>query len=436
MKTTTYTKSAELLERAKKVLASGVSSEFRKYNHPHALFYTHGKGSRVYDVDGNEYLDFTLSQGPLILGHSHPEVLQSVHEYSSPGQLFAGQHIREIELAEKINQLVSGAELMRFCLDGSEAVHTAFRIARAKTGKQKFLRFEGHYHGWLDNVCWGISAPSEEALGSRAEPNVFPWSGGLSENTRDEFIIIPWNDKELLIRTIEAHHHELAAIITEPVMCNSGCILPEEGFLQTIRELCDTYNITFILDEVITGFRLSLGGAQQFFDIRPDLSIFAKAIASGYPLSVITGKREWMKLVEDASVIHAGTMNSSNATVAAALTTIEVLERDLPYERMFSLGKEMMEGIRKAAVETGHEILVQGPGPMFNISFTAQKKITDFRGTLACDKAKLGKFIAGMHDQGIRIIGRGLWYISAAHTPEDIHFAAGKVREVLKNLNN
>ncbi len=158
-----YTQSANLLERAKKVMAGGVSSEFRKYNHPHAIFYTHGEGSRVYDVDGNAYLDFTLSQGPLILGHSHPHVLKSVNEYSQQGQLFAGQHIKEIELAETINRLIPSAELMRFCLDGSEAVQTALRVARAKTGRKKFLRFEGHYHGWLDNMCWGISAPSAAA---------------------------------------------------------------------------------------------------------------------------------------------------------------------------------------------------------------------------------------------------------------------------------
>jgi glutamate-1-semialdehyde 2,1-aminomutase len=427
-----YNKSAALLERAKKVLAGGVSSEFRKYNHPHALFYTHGIGSKVYDVDGNEYLDFTLSQGPLILGHSHPHVLKSINEYSEEGQLFAGQHIKEIELAEKINKLIPTAELMRFCLDGSEAIHTAFRIARAKTGKQKFLRFEGHYHGWLDNVCWGISAPSAEALGSKSDPNVFPWTEGLAQNTRDEFIVIPWNDADLLKKTIEKHHHELAAIITEPIMCNSGCIIPEDGYLQTIRSLCSQYNIAFILDEVITGFRLSLGGAQQFFNIKPDLSIFAKALGSGYPISVITGKREWMSLVEDAKVIHAGTMNSSNATVAAALATIEVLEWEMPYERMFKLGKELMDGIRSAA--TGHKLLVQGPGPMFNISFTDSEKITDYRGTFNCDKAKLGKFISGMHDEGVRIIGRGLWYISAAHTQDDVYFAIDKVRKVLKNL--
>jgi len=434
MENRSYSNSAQFFERAKKVLAGGVSSEFRKYNHPHALFYTHGKGSRIYDADGNEYLDFTLSQGPLILGHSHPHVLKSVNEYSEQGQLFAGQHIREIELAEKINQLIPTAELMRFCLDGSEAIHTAFRVARAKTGKQKFLRFEGHYHGWLDNVCWGISAPSEEALGSCGNPEVFPWSAGLASNTRDEFIIIPWNDAALLKETLEKHHQELAAVITEPVMCNNGCIMPDVGFLQTIRELCTEYNITFILDEVITGFRLALGGAQQFFNIRPDLSIFAKALASGYPISVIAGKREWMGLIEESKVIHAGTMNSGNATVAAALATIEVLEREQPYDRMFRLGTGLMQGIRDAAKETGHKLLVQGPGPMFNISFTDTDKINDFRATLSCNKVKLGYFIAGMHNQGVRVIGRGLWYISAAHTQDDINFAIEKVHKVLKNI--
>jgi glutamate-1-semialdehyde 2,1-aminomutase len=432
MEIKSYKRSAELLERAKKVLAGGVSSEFRKYNYPHALFYTHGNGSRVYDVDGNEYLDFTLSQGPLILGHSHPYVLKAINEYSEQGQLFAGQHIREIQLAEKIAEIVPSAELMRFCLDGSEAIQTAFRVARAKTGKQKFLRFEGHYHGWLDNVSWGISTPSAEALGSVFEPNVFPWTDGIFPATRDEFIVIPWNDAELLKATVAKHHHELAAIITEPIMCNNGCIAPEEGFLKTIRELCDSYNITFILDEVITGFRLSLGGAQQYFNISPDLSIFAKAMGSGYPISVVCGKKEWMQLIADSKVIHAGTMNSGNATVAAALATIQVLEKDQPYEKMFKLGKELMEGIRSVA--KGHNLLVQGPGPMFNTCFTDAKKITDYRGTLNCDKAKLGKFISGMHNEGVRIIGRGLWYISAVHTPDDISFAIDKAGKVLNDI--
>lgn len=430
----TYQKSAELLERAKKVLASGVSSEFRKYNHPHALFYTHGRGSRIYDVDGNEYLDFTLSQGPLILGHSHPEVLKAVAEYSQDGQLFAGQHIREIELAEKLNQLIPSAELMRFCLDGSEAVQTAFRVARAKTGKSKFLRFEGHYHGWMDNVCWGISTPSAEALGSREQPNVFPWTQGLPEGVENEFIILPWNDIELVRKTVAERGDEIAAIITEPVMCNSGCIEPKPGFLQGLRDLCSENNIALIFDEVITGFRLSSGGAQQYFGITPDLSIFAKAIASGYAISAIVGRYEWMQLIEQAKVIHAGTMNAGNPTVAAALATISVLEKEKPHERMFRLGKKLMAGLREAAAKSGHVMLVEGPGPMFATSFSPIEKTNDYRDTLAADKAKLGKFIAAMHEEGVRVIGRGLWYISAVHTDDDIETAIATAEKVLAKI--
>lgn len=429
-----YNESSALLARAKKVLASGVSSEFRKYNHPHAIFYTHGKGSKIYDVDGNEYLDFTLSQGPLILGHSHPEVLKAVHEYTELGQIFAGQHIREIELAEKLNQIIPSAELMRFSLDGSEAVHTAFRIARAKTGRQKFLRFEGHYHGWLDNVCWGNSTPSLEALGSREKPTVHPWSEGLSLNSKEDSIVLPWNDLELVKKVLAERHEEIAAIITEPVMCNNSCIAPKEGFLQGLRELTTQYGIALIFDEVITGFRLGLGGAQSYFDVLPDLSIFAKAMGSGYPISAIVGKREWMDIVEEGKVIHAGTMNSCNPTVAAALATIEVLEENKPYERMFYLGKRLMEGIQQAAKKYNQNLLVQGLGPMFNVCFTDLDKIQDFRDSLQTDKAKLGRFISALHNRKIRVIGRGLWYISAVHTEQEIDYAVEQVGQVLKEL--
>ena len=429
-----YAKSALLLERAKKVIAGGVCSEFRKYNHPHAIFYTHGQGSRIYDVDGNEYLDFTLSQGPMILGHSHPNVLNAVEEYSKQGQMFAGQHIQEIELAEKLSTIIPSAELMRFCLDGSEAVQTAFRVARAKTGKKKFLRFEGHYHGWLDNVAWGLSTPSLDALGERENPSIFPWSEGISDNSRDEFIVLPWNDLALLEKTMNERHQEIAAIITEPVMCNNGCIFPANGFLEGIRSICNKYNTAFILDEVITGFRLGLGGAQQYFNIVPDISIFAKAMGSGYPISAVVGKREWMSVIEDSKVIHAGTMNSSNPTIAAALATILFLEEENPYPRMYRLGNKLMDGLRKAAVLANQKILVQGPGPMFILAFTELESFKDYRDTLQSDKAKLSKFIAAMHNSKIRIIGRGLWYISAAHTEEDIDHAIQVASEVLCNM--
>jgi glutamate-1-semialdehyde 2,1-aminomutase len=430
-----YSKSAGLLERAKKSLAGGVASEFRKYNHPHAIFYSHAAGSKIYDVDGNEYLDFTLSQGPMILGHNHPHVTKRVEEYTKLGQLYAGQHILEVELAEKLQKIIPSAELMRFCLDGSEAVQTAFRLARAKTGKNKFLRFEGHYHGWLDNVAWGLSAPSLEAMGDIEHPNIFPWCAGLAKNIEDEFIIIPWNNLDLLRRTIENHYSELAAIITEPIMCNNGCILPEEGFLQGIRDLCTEYNITCIFDEVITGFRTALGGAQSLFSITPDLSIFAKAMASGYPISAIVGKKEWMNLIVESKVIHAGTMNSSCSTVAAAIGTIEVLEQEGIYENIYYLGKKLMKGLEEIGKKYNTNLLVQGLGPMLHTGFTDLKMVFDFRDVQSYDKVKLGKFVAGMHNEGIRIIGRGLWYISAVHTKNDIEKALEKADKVMSELS-
>ena len=432
-----YKESSLLLERAKQSLAGGVSSEFRKYNHPHALFYTHGKGSRVYDADGNEYLDFTLSQGPLIVGHSHPHVLKSVSEYSEKGQLFAGQHMLEIELAEKLQKHIPSAELMRFCLDGSEAVQTAFRLARAKTGRKKFLRFEGHYHGWLDNVAWANSAPSLEATGSYEAPTVFAWSGGLPETAREEFITLPWNNLALVEKIVAERFEEIAAIITEPIMCNSSCIQPEPGFLQGLRNICDKYSITMIFDEVITGFRTSLGGAQKMYGITPDLSIFAKAMASGYPISAIVGKKDWMNLLVEGKVIQAGTMNSGNPSVAAAIATIEILEQDIStHERIFSLGKKLIKGLQ--AINTKHQqnMLVQGLGPMLHTGFTDLKKVKDFRDVFSYDKAKLAKFIAAMHDEGIRIIGRGLWYISAIHTEEEIDKTLEVADKVFKNSLN
>ena len=429
-----YIQSAHLLARAKKSLAGGVASEFRKYNHPHAIFYSHGSGNKIYDVDGNEYLDYTLSQGPLLLGHNHPHVVKRVEDYAKFGQLYAGQHILEVELAEKLQKYIPSAELMRFCLDGSEAVQTAFRLARAKTGKQKFLRFEGHYHGWLDNVAWGFSAPSVEQMGNVEHPNIFPWSAGLPEGIEDEFITIPWNNLELLRKIVQQYHAEIAAIITEPIMCNSGCILPEAGFLQGIRDLCDEFNITCIFDEVITGFRTALGGIQAYYNITPDLSIFAKAMASGYPISAIVGKKEWMNLIVEGKVIHAGTMNSSCSTVAAALGTIEVLEQDGIYENIYRLGLKLMDGLAIIGKKQRNNLLIQGLGPMLHSGFTDLKKVRDFREVMSYDKVKLGKFVAGLHDKGIRIIGRGLWYISAVHTDAEIEKTLEIAEEVLDGL--
>ncbi|MEH6682040.1 MAG: aspartate aminotransferase family protein [Sediminicola sp.] len=428
-----HQKSAMLLERSQKVLAGGVSSEFRKFNHPHALFYDHADGVYTYDVDGNQYLDFTLSQGPMIVGHSHPHVLKRVREYSDKGQLFAGQHLLEVELAEKLSSYIPSAELMRFCLDGSTAVQTALRVARAKTGRNKFIRFEGHYHGWLDNISWGLTL-DERKMGNREHPTPVPWTAGIADDIEEEFIILPWNDLELLKKTMEEHHRDVAAIITEPIMCNNGCILPMDGYLEGMRQLCTQFGTTLIFDEVITGFRTDLGGAQKYFGITPDLSIFAKAMASGYPISAIVGKREWMQLLAEGTVIHAGTMNSACPLVAAALGTLEILEEKGTHTRMFALGRRLMDGLAKVAVETGQNLLVQGLGPMFHTGFASTPKVVDFRGMSAYEQPKSKMFIQGLQQRGIRVIGRGLWYISAVHEEEHIDRAIAMAKDTLMEL--
>ncbi|MBA3686650.1 MAG: aspartate aminotransferase family protein [Planctomycetes bacterium] len=433
-KPASHAKSAELFARAQKVLAGGVSSEFRKASVPHPLFYEHGQGARITDVDGNEYLDFTLSQGPLILGHSHPEVLATVAEHSARGQLFAGQHLAELELAETLQRLIPCAELMRFSLSGSESDHCAWRLARAITGRPRILRFEGHYHGWFDPVAQAISGSDEAALGPRAAPTPVPWTKGLPPRIQDEIVTLPWNDLALVEQTLAARGSEIAAITTEPVMCNNGCIEPAPGYLAGLRALCDRYGCLLIFDEVITGFRMGLGGAQKRYGVTPDLAIFGKAMASGYPISVLCGTRTAMDLITRGEVIHAGTMNSGNPSVAAAIATIAVLERERVPERLERLGQRLAAGLRAAATETGKPLLVQGPGAMLHCGFTALSAVRDLRGCISYDKGRYAAFLRGMHERGIRLIGRGLWYISNAHSEADIDRAIATAREVLRGV--
>ena len=433
--TRSYEKSKQLWERAKNSLASGVSSQFRLYNQPHPMFYERAKGARIWDVDGNEYIDFTLSQGPMLIGHSNPKVLKAVAQASKQAQLVAGQHEQEVLLAEKIQKLVSCAELMRFSLSGSEADHTALRLARGYTGRTKYIRFEGHYHGWFDNVAISVN-PTPEQAGPLESPKPVAWSGGINQSDLDEVIVLQWNDLDAVARALTARANEIAAIITEPVMCNNGCILPKPGYLEGLRRLCDQHGVVLIFDEVITGFRLSLGGAQKHFNVTPDLAVFGKAFASGYPISVVAGKKQFMELIASGKVLHAGTMNSGNPTIAAALATLEQLEKSngAAYKKIFRLGKRFMKGLKQVALNTPHNLLVQGPGPMFHIGFSSLGKIENYRDTLSYDKVKISQFVLGMQNRGFRLIGRGLVYMSAAHAPSDIDLAVAAAKDVLAEM--
>ncbi|MCQ3803649.1 MAG: aminotransferase class III-fold pyridoxal phosphate-dependent enzyme [bacterium] len=424
-------RSAEYYHRAREALAGGVSSQFRSFEYPHPLFYESGRGSRITDVDGNTYLDFTLSQGPLILGHSHPEVGDAVAQATSSGQIFAGQHLAELELAETIGRLVPCADLVRFSLSGSEAVHAALRAARVHTGRTRFLKFEGHYHGWFDNVAVSVSAPSADALGSRVQPRPLPWTAGRPSSSDAEVVTACWNDLEGVERALASDPDGIAAVITEPVMCNSGCIMPSDGFLEGLRSLCDFYGAVLIFDEVITGFRLGMSGAQGFFGVVPDLATFGKAMANGFPISALAGKAELMNHIARGTALHAGTMNAGNPTVAAAVATLKILERDRVHERLFRLGSELAEGLRRVSAEAGHPLRVEGPGPMIHTGFTDVEQIKDYRDALSYDGAKFARFVAGMHRRGIRLIGRGLWYLSAVHTEADIEEAVTAAAKVL-----
>jgi glutamate-1-semialdehyde 2,1-aminomutase len=409
-------------------MAGGVSSQFRMAGRPHPLFFMRGIGAHVFDVDGNDFLDFTLSQGPLILGHSHPVVLQKVSEEMALGQLYAGQHELELELSETLQRLIPCADLLRFCNSGSESVQASLRLARAFTGRRKYIKFEGQYHGWFDNVLI-----SQHPSNGEGAPQKVLETGGQSPGVLDEIIVLHWNDLRAVEQAFEQMGDEIAAVITEPVMCNNGCIEPLPNYLQGLRDVCDKYGAILIFDEIITGFRLGLGGAQQFYGVTPDLATFGKALASGFPISFFAGRRDLMGLIASGTVLHAGTYNSNNASIAAAAATIDILEAGGSelYQRLRTLGLRLKQGLVDAAEEAGHEILVSGPGQMVHMAFTNCTKLVSFRDCLECNSDKYADFAKGMLDKGVRLIGRGIWYVSVAHTEQDIEQAISLAAEVM-----
>jgi glutamate-1-semialdehyde 2,1-aminomutase len=432
-----YQKSLELYQRAKQSLAGGVSSQFRASEQPHPLFYARAAGARVWDVDGNEYLDFTLSQGPMILGHSNPAVLDAVQKATACGQLYAAQHLAELELAEALKRVIPCAELLRFCVTGSEAVHAALRLARTYTGRSKFVKFEGHYHGWLDSVAFSVS-PAVTVSASRLDLAPVPWTSGIPAGAENEVIVLPWNDLERAEQFLAKRGQEIAAVITEPIMCNNGCILPEPGFLEGLRRACSRYGVVLIFDEIITGFRVALGGAQDYFKVVPDLAVFGKAMGNGFPISAIVGVQKIMDLLATGKALQAGTMNAQTAAVAAGLVTVSELEERSQhiYCRFYEQAEYLRTSLEEAAREYGHQVLIQGLGPVFHLGFSSLSKVTDYRDTLSYDQAKYRNFCNGMRERGVRLISRGLWYLSTSHTQTDIEECIKVARETFSELKS
>jgi glutamate-1-semialdehyde 2,1-aminomutase len=437
-----YKKSIANLERSKKTLAGGISSNVRAGDKPFPLFFDRGAGSHLWDVDGNEYIDYVLGRGPLFLGHTNQEVIDATCKQLQRGQIYAAQHELEFELSERVSRIIPCAELVRFGISGSEAVHGALRLARAATGKQTIIKFEGQYHGWLDNILYSLS-PDPKRAGDGLHPATLPESPGQFDGADSHVVVLPWNNIDVLEQYLTQHASSIAAVITEPVMCNTAVIPPLPGYLEAMRTLCTAHGIALIFDEVITGFRLSLAGAQGRFKVVPDLTIFGKAIANGMPISCLAGKEKYMGLIAAGKVGHGGTYNSIPPAVAGAIATLDVLERDAGaiYQTVEAMGQKLMAGIKERAGKHGMPIVVQGYGAIFYVGFPSARTqpldgqaIYDYRSSLAMDQNLYTEFVSAMVDRGVRIIPRGNWFLSSTHSDADISATLDAVDAVFGNL--
>ena len=428
-----YSTSRALLERARRSLAGGVSSPFRA-KLPVPLYWADARGSRLTDVDGNEYIDYALAWGPLILGHCHPELVEAMRRHAEMPINYGAQHRLEIDVAEKIQELVPCVERMTFTSSGSEAVHVTCRLARAATKRPLILRFEGHYHGWFDSILWSYRATAEQ-LGPAGAPLAVAGSQGQPANESQNLLIAGWNDLDALESLFARHGDQIAAVITEPILCNSGGIAPKPGFLEGLREITTRYGALLVFDEVITGFRVGLGGAQQLFGVTPDLATFGKAIAGGATLSALGGRQEILELLGNG-VAFGGSFNGNPVALGCAEATIRTLSRDggQPLRHAEQLGERLKEGIRQAAKDAALEVQVTGHGACFWVHFTSAANITNYRDTLADRRDLLDRYLRLMLDEGILLLPEGRVYLSAVHTEADVDQTLEAVRRVFAQL--
>jgi glutamate-1-semialdehyde 2,1-aminomutase len=430
-----WQRSYQLFESAKRSLAGGVSSNVRLLGQPHPLFFDRAEGAMIVDVDGNAYIDYVLAQGPMILGHSHPAVLDAVNHAMRRGQLYAGQHELEITLAERLVDIVPAAELCRFGLSGSEMVQAAMRLARAVTGRTTILRFEGHYHGWFDNVLISVAPPLDQA-GPREQPRPVAGTVGQTASALEDFVVLPFNDLALVEDLFARMGDRIAAIMLEPMMCNTGAIPPEPGYLQGLRRLCDDYGALLYFDETITGFRLSLAGAQGYYGVTPDLASFAKAMAGGFANAALVGKHAYMeRFAKDVN--HSGTFNSNVISMAASVAALAELEKDggAIYRHLERIGAALMQGLQELGQRHEVPLHVQGLPMAFHVSFNSAPPILDYRDyAVNADKARYNDFTLAMLERGVRLIGRGIWYVSAAHTDEHVARTLAAANDALAAL--
>lgn len=421
------TRSEEWFGRAQRSLVEGVNSPSRgnAVYSPGPLFLERGSGSHTWDADGNEYVDFMMSFGALIHGHAHPKLVAVAAEAMAEGSHFATATSAEVEAAERFRSMVPSVEVVRFTNTGSEATMLALRLARAHTGRTKFLKFEGHYHGWYDPFLLNAHGHPPEQLGPLQNPARIPDSEGIPAATFDDVVLAPWNDSAVVERIMQKHGHELAALITEPIMANMGCILPREGYLQRLRELTRNYGVLLILDEVVTGFRYAPGGCQEYYGIQPDISTFGKALGGGFPVGAVAGARSILDRMRwsDNMVLHYGTFNGHRLTMKVIAANLDLLSRNDTYRNLHAVGDQAIHGLREVFRHRKVKAIVQGFGPMFQIYFTERDAIHDYRDYCAyADTSRYSRFVHLLLERGIYMTpSNGLhWIISTVHTEADV----------------
>jgi glutamate-1-semialdehyde 2,1-aminomutase len=429
-----YGKTQALRDRAMQVMPLGVSSNFRYWGPTSSPVVARGEGCHYWDLDGNRYIDYRLGFGPVILGHAHPVVGDRVAQAIRHGTIFAALTEAETRVAERIVRMCPGVESVRFANSGAEATMHALRIARGYTGRQKVIKFEGQYHGMYDYVLWSTASADPLALGPRHDPIKYQQSAGIPDCIQDLIIILPYNDFELLDTALKREGDQVAAIIVEPIMGNVAGIRPREGWLEFLREKCDQYGVVLIFDEVKTGFRIAPGGAQELFGVQADLATYAKAIANGFPLAAIGGKRQVMDVIAQG-VAQGGTYCANAVGVAAADATLELLEDGQVLTAIDAQGRKLGDGISEILTRAGIAHHVQGTGAMFGVVLMEDEPV-EFRDMAHHDE-KLYETIC------MELVARGIvpdpdarepWFLCAAHDDAAIDETLNIFEETIKTV--
>lgn len=388
-----------LWERAARSIPGGVNSNVRLETA--TRFFERAAGAWLWDTEGKEYVDYALGQGPMFLGHANQTVNEAVASACTQGMVFGAQHPLEVEAAEAVLGSVGWADRVRLGVSGSEAVQAVMRVARAVTGRARIVRFIGHYHGWLDNVLIPLDATTAR-----------PASAGQEAGSLSGSVVLPWDDIDALEALLGEGPHDVAAVIMEPVMLNSGAAEPSPGYLASVRELCTARGIALVFDEVITGFRVARGGAAERYGVIPDLATYGKAMAGGWPVAAFAGTARFMDVLSDGRVNHSGTFNGSVMACAAVVATLDLLAKEPPYEAVSAYGTEMMGHLGSLAQSFGIALSVKGLPMAFVASLEPSPGQVGYGLTRKAMAAQLHQALA---DAGIWTTTRGLWFISAAH---------------------